>query len=511
MHVYHPIGSAGTHSGPAKILEAKQKKKSERERRIEERRLKGQLPAPGLADENELKLLLDHEEESSEQSIDEDDSDSGIDSTFEHLTPRETSPVAILPQHDLIDQTAMVADRFRLSIRQHLAITTSTVKAAGGNINNFSLSVSTTHRRRRNRRQQAAKEIFDNWIRPQFVICHWDSKLFERCIGIKEDRIAIYVSSPSKLLGIPTIAKSTGIEQQKAVMGALDKWNLTESVVGTVFDTTASNTGLRQGAAALIEQRIGHAILWLPCRHHIAELHIKHTAIAITGETKSPSVKLFARFKEDWESLNVEECEPKRFDWPTDSNSLLYRQAELVKKWAGECLQKDTFPREDYRELCELIAVYLGARIPRGFIFRRPGADHHARFMSKAIYFLKIALLSSSFTLYGQESEDVNRMAIYIGLFYGYYFLRSPLTASAPANDLQFLYWMQELKSIDKPAAEANIQSINRHLDYLTEELVVLALFDSHTSEEEKKGWLTNLWLRLVPHNSALVNQNYPR
>jgi hypothetical protein len=137
--------------------------------------------------------------------------------------------------------------------------------------------------------------------------------------------------------------------------------------------------------------------------------------------------------------------------------------------------------------LCELIAVYLGAVVPRGFVYRRPGADHHARFMSKAIYLMKIALLSHCFPMYGTEEADVNRMALYIGLFYGNYFLRSPLAAMAPANDLQFFTWMNQFKAIDKKAADATLSSIERHLDYLTEELVILALFDPETSDEEKK------------------------
>jgi hypothetical protein len=150
---------------------------------------------------------------------------------------------------------------------------------------------------------------------------------------------------PCKLLAIPTIARSTGLEQKKAVIDALNKWNLMTSVVGSVFDTTASNTGQWQGAAALIEQEMGHAILWLPCRHHISELHIKHTFVQVVGDLKSPTVKLFQRFKEEWNTLNIDECEPNLFTWPTDPESFLFKQAELVKKWTENHLQKNTFPR----------------------------------------------------------------------------------------------------------------------------------------------------------------------
>ena len=80
------------------------------------------------------------------------------------------------------------------------------------------------------------------------------------------------------------------------------------------------------------------------------------------------------------------------FEWPEKSTDLWY-QADNVFKWAKDCLTKNTFPREDYRELIELTFVYLGGELPaRKFFLRQPGAMHHARFMSKAIYLLKMEL-----------------------------------------------------------------------------------------------------------------------
>ena len=34
-----------------------------------------------------------------------------------------------------------------------------------------------------------------------------------------------------------------------------------------------------------------------------------------------------------------------------------------VKKWAEEALLKGCFGRDDYRELCELVTVYLGGEV----------------------------------------------------------------------------------------------------------------------------------------------------
>lgn len=354
----------GSMEGVDQILAAKEKKKMEREKLTKNRLMneRMRLSTPEI----EAEVMI------SDQSELEDEDNPDSDSSFEMAEKKKKQQTCSiqLPATTLINESAAVAERFRISDRQLFAVTSSTIKIVGGNISDFSLSVATTNRRRRQERCKVAKEILESYVRPEFAACHWDSKLFHRCGGSKEDRIAIYVSSPTKLLAIPAIKRSTGLEQKAAVVQALTKWSLTESVVALVYDTTASNTGQWQGAVALIETELQHPVLWVPCRHHISELHIKHTAIKVTGETKSPSVKLFQRFKEEWETLSPNECELHLFVWPSDNDSFLFKQAELVKNWTEEHLLKNTFPREDYRELCELIAVYLGVTVPRGFHFR---------------------------------------------------------------------------------------------------------------------------------------------
>jgi hypothetical protein len=55
-----------------------------------------------------------------------------------------------------------------------------------------------------------------------------------------------------KIIGIPSVADSTGISQKNAVIEMLDDWQLKQDVAALVFDTTASNTGIRNGCASLI-------------------------------------------------------------------------------------------------------------------------------------------------------------------------------------------------------------------------------------------------------------------
>jgi len=85
------------------------------------------------------------------------------------------------------------------------------------------------------------------------------------------DRIAALVTCGGKeiLLGVPKIGQETGKEQPNACFVTLDEWGLMDQVHGLVFDTTASNTGLKNGACAFIESSIGQELACVACRHHV--------------------------------------------------------------------------------------------------------------------------------------------------------------------------------------------------------------------------------------------------
>ncbi len=73
------------------------------------------------------------------------------------------------------------------------------------------------------------------------------------------------------------------------------------------------------------------------------------------------------------------------------------------------------FLRANYKELLELTIYFLGGDV--ACKLRKPGALHHARFMSKAIYFLKMCMLSTRLELTDEELDQITRMANFIALF----------------------------------------------------------------------------------------------
>ena len=223
-----------------------------------------------------------------------------------------------------------------------------------------------------------------------------------------------------KLLGVLQTENSTGKSQCEATLTTAQEWHFLDRIIGTCFDTTASNKGIRQGEASLIEVELKRALLWLACRHHHCELHIKHAFTALKGERDRPKEPLFKRFKQDLSGFDINYSNSTFFEWPMDESSPIYEQAKSVLNWAQQCLAEKTFPREDYRELVELTLIYLGGQLPDGrvFKFRIPGAFHHARFMAQSIYLLKIHLLSVLFSMSTEETRMVYRMANFIALLF---------------------------------------------------------------------------------------------
>lgn len=118
---------------------------------------------------------------------------------------------------------------------------------------------------------------------------------------------------------IPT---ASGADQMDQVIQHLEDWRVKDQVIATVFDTTASNTGVRMGCAALIEAHLNRAILWLACRHHIYELD-----------------QLFKRFQREWDDLDQDVLYLRLYDWPLEDKSTSI-EAKSTLKWGEECLLK---------------------------------------------------------------------------------------------------------------------------------------------------------------------------
>lgn len=101
-------------------------------------------------------------------------------------TPRPSSVILEIPAKNLTKATGQVADSRDLSLRDHLTIQSALVAAGGGNINDFSMSLTTVHRQRQQLRKEISDGIKERFIPPSSILIHWDSKLIKYIKLIRE-------------------------------------------------------------------------------------------------------------------------------------------------------------------------------------------------------------------------------------------------------------------------------------------------------------------------------------
>jgi hypothetical protein len=312
------------------------------------------------------------------------------------------------------------------------------------------------------------------------LVVHFDGKLLPALTDgtKKEERVAILVSysKMEKLLGVPKVASATGENLSQSVFNTITEWELQNQVVAMSFDTTAANTGRLNGACVLLQKKLNRMLLWLPCRHHILEVVCGDIFKALFGLTSGPNVLIFKRFQDYWRHIdqsNYETCEDVRLN-----GNLLVLKNQAIE-FVLEVLQNesDTLPRDDYRELLELTLIFLGKETQRGIRFRAPSAYHHARWMSKLLYVLKIYMFRSQFQLTNKEKKSCLEFSLFVVLIYVKHWMTCPYTSDAPFNDLNFILSLQNYQSTSNDLSRSGLNAIGRHLWYLSQELVPLAFF----------------------------------
>ena len=145
-----------------------------------------------------------------------------------------------------------------------------------------------------------------------------------------------------------------------------------------------------------------------------------------------------------------------------------------VFSFINRCLQPDNstlLHRDDYREFLELAKMILGVDFQRKrgtYSLHRPGADHHARWMSKAPYTLKVTLLLPQFpSLPWYRKKQLEKMSIVF--VYLKYRFTAPLLYSAATADLELYQRMRKFSKVHKKIAEVGETVIERHTWYFSE------------------------------------------
>ena len=222
------------------------------------------------------------------------------------------------------------------------------------------------------------------------------------------------------------------------------------------------------------------------------DIHVKKVARLYFGDTSSPEETIFKRLKDGWNKVlenGIDYENLEVFDWEEWEGTFLADQAREVRVYMETLLENNTFPREDMRELLNLVLVWLGVKI-KNFKFQYPGALSHARFLMQSNYSMKTTLLSRQLNIYTEEElNQIKGVASFVGLFHAAWYFKSPLASLSPMLHINTILQMKKVKQYMPDVADIVLASIDLHLWYITPQSIPLAIVDE-TLSAEQRSWL---------------------
>lgn len=501
-------------------LEARNEARKQAER---ERKLKEEQRQSGASAIVPVIEPLHDESYSDDNDNDAVDNDKMVDRDFEIEIPvyyrqqvskasssgSAESSLASTPKRQCILDTILdspdvssTLDRINLSDTKFTILAAAIARAGGQNLDDGSLSRSTVRRKRtyhRSNIEATVRTEFCDLDKPPLIV-HWDGKLMIDRTNSADpkanvDRLSVGVTGHNvdKILGIAKLSAGTGEAQAKAVIHLLNFWDIIGDVIGMSFDTTASNTGSKNGACVVLEKHIGRNLLYFACRHHVHEIIVAGVFGSLFGPSSGPNIPLFQRFQQYWPKVNQGNFKP--LDDIRMKIPLVQELQNEVMAFLKENLHVK-MPRDDYKEIMDLCLLILG-KLPdqeeKNYHFKIPGAYHMARWMAKVIYCFKIYLFREEFKLTTKEEKNLCEFCLFASLVYVKSWISCPNASDAPVNDLFLFQQLKQFAVVNKTISEAAVKKFQNHLWYLSPELVPLALFSNKLKTEEKRKMISNM------------------
>lgn len=241
------------------------------------------------------------------------------------------------------------------------------------------------------------------------------------------------------------------------------------------FDTTASNTGHVSAACISLQQRMGRALLWSACRHHVGEVILSQVFNDLNIEaSKSGEYMVFSRFKKHFQE--VPHGSDETLSYLDNSSITSNAQAlSLITEWQEKTVDLaeavGEHQRGDYKEFTELCLLYLdNVDKSRSFKFRRPGAVHKARWMAKVMYAIKVVLLEKQISLMPKgtittktQQLKLRRFVTFVCLIYARWWITCASAVDAPWHDLCLYNDLRRYSQVDTDISNSGIRALNRH------------------------------------------------
>lgn len=361
------------------------------------------------------------------------------------------------------ENVVSVLDKCKITDRNAVLIIAAVAQSLGHDLKSLVINRSSIKRYRENLRAAKAANIKTTFqsIELDAAVIHWDGKMLSNLLERKlVDRLPIILTNgkTEKLLGIPELKTGTGLDQANAIQDVLEDWGLSECIKALCCDTTNSNLCRINGAATLLEKILEKDILFIPCRHHIFEIILKAVFEAkMPFVTSGPNVLIFKKFQEFWPKIDTTKFESGIED--EKIKDILIPRCNEIRVFVEKTLQTAQ-PRDDYKEFLILTLIFLGILPPCGVKFRIPGAFHHARWMAKAIYSLKIYLFRKQFKMTAKKLDALRDVCVFIVTTYVQAWFEAPLASKAAENDLNFLKKMYRYREIDSEISQVTLQKL---------------------------------------------------
>ena len=307
---------------------------------------------------------------------------------------------------DILANRNLVSSMTRMGIThtQACVFLETLISECGGNPRDIHLSYNYSHRHREKAVHDTSISIKENFEGKFPLGLHWDGKTMDDIEdnNVKIERLAVIVSDlegKTKFLGGPKVPigaepGTAGKHIAEATIKLLKEWKIQDLVATMIFDTTATNTGVHTGACKRIQELFERPLLWCACRKHIGEIHITHCfdVLKIEG-SKSPDIIMYNTFQDNFHLISIE-TQKKTFNIneidPQHREFFLNQKAIIITTF-NELKAKDAYPRDDYKELMNLVLMYIGEN--DNYIIHKPGATHKARWLMKLLHSIKIVLL----------------------------------------------------------------------------------------------------------------------
>ena len=426
----------------------------------------------------------------------------------------------------LVEATTPLSVRSGLSYRDQAMFLAAIVNYLDVPLNQVGLSRESVRRKRFEIVQREGEGIRSDYIEEmagKHLVLHFDGKIMKHIEEDSQqrtstDRIAVSVTSPEfgnkedLLLGVVPSQSGKSADCAVCIQNLCEYFEVCDGIFGICADTTAANTGHKNGAIVILAQVLEKPFLWLLCRHHISEIMIKACYQAVTGEKSiGPSRKMFSDIRNDWtEKYYPTLSAPgaaERFKRIDESKLQVGSDLQRIylesKSFISYALEHEVFSRGDYQHLVHYLAFAMNIKSTKleNFKIYQPGACHDARFMAYAIYLLMLFITSPVLDyLTESQTEVVEKMTMVIAIYYGPAFLKSSKTEHAVMNDYNSFKIAAIIgKEFDEEVGRSLKKTLSNHTEYLSPKCIPMALADPDLSLETKTKVLKAIIDQKVP------------